>query len=110
MPVTDSMDGRHCGPAFAPPPKATGAEFLNLRWMLEVESWTFRCSARTRPASHVLHRNAIGIHRSEVSRNPCLMRYLALACDYDGTLAHDGRVSASTVSALESLLASGRRL
>ena len=38
------------------------------------------------------------------------MHYLALACDYDGTLAHDGRVSDSTLDALQRLLASGRRL
>ncbi|MEW6300415.1 MAG: HAD-IIB family hydrolase [Thermodesulfobacteriota bacterium] len=38
------------------------------------------------------------------------MRYLALACDYDGTLAADGRVTEETVAALERLLASGRKL
>jgi hydroxymethylpyrimidine pyrophosphatase-like HAD family hydrolase len=38
------------------------------------------------------------------------MRYLALASDYDGTLAHDGRVDEPTVAALERLLASGRKL
>ena len=38
------------------------------------------------------------------------MRYVALAVDYDGTLAHDGQVSASTLAALERLKASGRRL
>jgi hydroxymethylpyrimidine pyrophosphatase-like HAD family hydrolase len=38
------------------------------------------------------------------------MRYLALACDYDGTLATDGRVSSETLSALDRLLASGRKL
>ncbi len=38
------------------------------------------------------------------------MRFAALATDYDGTLARDGRVSAATVSALERLRASGRRL
>ena len=38
------------------------------------------------------------------------MRYLALATDYDGTLAHDGRVKDSTVTALERLRKSGRRL
>ena len=38
------------------------------------------------------------------------MRYLALATDYDGTLAHDGRVKDSTVAALERLRKSGRRL
>ncbi|MCC7421280.1 MAG: HAD-IIB family hydrolase [Planctomycetaceae bacterium] len=38
------------------------------------------------------------------------MRYYALACDYDGTLAHDGRVKDSTVAALERLRESGRRL
>jgi HAD superfamily hydrolase (TIGR01484 family) len=38
------------------------------------------------------------------------MRYLALACDYDGTLASQGQVSAKTVAALERVLASGRKL
>ena len=38
------------------------------------------------------------------------MRYLALACDYDGTLAHHGRVDAATNAALERLRASGRKL
>jgi hydroxymethylpyrimidine pyrophosphatase-like HAD family hydrolase len=38
------------------------------------------------------------------------MRYLALCCDYDGTLAHDGRVDDPTLGALHQLLASGRRL
>lgn len=38
------------------------------------------------------------------------MRYLALATDYDGTLAHNGRVTESTLTALESLRASGRKL
>jgi hydroxymethylpyrimidine pyrophosphatase-like HAD family hydrolase len=37
------------------------------------------------------------------------MRYLALACDYDGTLAHHGRVDESTLAAVERLLASGRK-
>ena len=38
------------------------------------------------------------------------MRYLALACDYDGTLACDGQVSADTLAALQRLLATGRKL
>jgi hydroxymethylpyrimidine pyrophosphatase-like HAD family hydrolase len=38
------------------------------------------------------------------------MRYLALATDYDGTLAHDGRVTESTLNALEALRTSGRKL
>jgi hydroxymethylpyrimidine pyrophosphatase-like HAD family hydrolase len=38
------------------------------------------------------------------------MRYLALACDYDGTLAHDGRVNEATLVALERVRASGRTL
>jgi hypothetical protein len=36
------------------------------------------------------------------------MRYLALASDYDGTLAHDGVVDDSTVRAIERLIHSGR--
>jgi hydroxymethylpyrimidine pyrophosphatase-like HAD family hydrolase len=38
------------------------------------------------------------------------MRYLALCCDYDGTIAHHGRVSDATIAALENLRASGRSL
>jgi HAD superfamily hydrolase (TIGR01484 family) len=38
------------------------------------------------------------------------MRYFALATDYDGTLAHDGRVDEQTLAALERLRGSGRRL
>ena len=38
------------------------------------------------------------------------MRYLALACDYDGTIAWHGRVDDATVEALERLRASGRSL
>jgi HAD superfamily hydrolase (TIGR01484 family) len=38
------------------------------------------------------------------------MRYLALCCDYDGTLAHDGRADQATLAGLDRLLASGRRL
>jgi hydroxymethylpyrimidine pyrophosphatase-like HAD family hydrolase len=37
------------------------------------------------------------------------MRFLALATDYDGTLAHHGRVEDETRAALERLRASGRR-
>ena len=38
------------------------------------------------------------------------MRYLALASDYDGTLAHDGVVDDATVKALKRLRQSGRKL
>lgn len=38
------------------------------------------------------------------------MRYLALASDYDGTLAHHGAVNDETVRALERLVHSGRKL
>jgi hypothetical protein len=38
------------------------------------------------------------------------MRYHAVACDYDGTLAHNGRINDETVEALEELRSSGRRL
>ena len=39
-----------------------------------------------------------------------LHRYLALCCDFDGTIAHDGVVSDEMVRALERVAASGRRL
>src|SRR5579884_943688 len=38
------------------------------------------------------------------------MRYYALVCDYDGTLASDGRVSEETLTELERLKGSGRKL
>ncbi len=38
------------------------------------------------------------------------MRYLALACDYDGTIAADGRVDRATLDALQRVKDSGRRL
>jgi HAD superfamily hydrolase (TIGR01484 family) len=38
------------------------------------------------------------------------MRYFTLACDYDGTLAHNGVVSERAVASLERLRASGRNL
>src|SRR3954462_8638281 len=42
--------------------------------------------------------------------HPTRMRYLALATDYDGTLATNGRVADSTLEALQKLRDSGRRL
>jgi hydroxymethylpyrimidine pyrophosphatase-like HAD family hydrolase len=38
------------------------------------------------------------------------MRYLALACDYDGTIATHGSVTEHTVAALQRVRASGRKL
>ena len=38
------------------------------------------------------------------------MRYLALASDYDGTLARDGLMEEATVTALTRLRNSGRKL
>ena len=38
------------------------------------------------------------------------MRYLALAADYDGTLANAGTVGPDTIQAIERLVASGRKL
>ena len=38
------------------------------------------------------------------------MKYRALACDYDGTLAHDGVLNAATAAALDRFRASRRKL
>jgi phosphoglycolate phosphatase (TIGR01487 family) len=38
------------------------------------------------------------------------VKYRALACDYDGTLAHDGVVAPSTIAAVNRFRASGRHL
>src|SRR5262245_18601348 len=43
-------------------------------------------------------------------RNGPPMRYLVLACDFDGTLAHAGTVDETVVKALDRCRASGRRL
>jgi hypothetical protein len=39
-----------------------------------------------------------------------VMKVLALACDYDGTLAHDGVLDDATTAALDRFLTSGSRL
>jgi HAD superfamily hydrolase (TIGR01484 family) len=39
-----------------------------------------------------------------------MLRYLALAVDFDGTIAHDGVVAAATVDALARVRTTGRRL
>ena len=38
------------------------------------------------------------------------MRYFCLICDYDGTIAHDGRCTPTTVEALKRVRASGRKI
>ena len=38
------------------------------------------------------------------------MHYIALATDYDGTIAHDGCVDEATIAALEKMRPGGRRL
>src|SRR5688572_7540739 len=38
------------------------------------------------------------------------VRLLALACDYDGTIAHHGVVDEATIAALERVVAAGRHL
>ncbi len=38
------------------------------------------------------------------------MRYLALACGYDRTIAGGGRIDATTLAGLRRLVASGRQL
>src|ERR1700682_2671106 len=38
------------------------------------------------------------------------MRYFCLACDYDGTIAHDSICAPSTVKALQRVKASGRKV
>ena len=45
---------------------------------------------------------------NEKSSRP--VRLLALACDYDGTIAHHGAVDDATVAALERVVAAGRHL
>src|SRR5262245_6889376 len=44
------------------------------------------------------------------SQETAPMRYLALACDYDGTIAHHGHVDEPTIAALKRVSESGRKL
>src|SRR5436190_2552894 len=48
-------------------------------------------------------------HRLRFREEPP-MRYLTLACDYDGTIAHHGRVDERTLAALKRVPESGRHL
>src|ERR1043165_602167 len=43
-------------------------------------------------------------------RQEMTMRYMALATDFDGTIAHDSRVDDTTLDALTRLRSSGRRV
>ena len=45
-----------------------------------------------------------------LSCNNTFVRYHALACDYDGTIAWDGRVDERTIEALQQVRQSGRKL
>src|SRR5215211_2529906 len=56
---------------------------------------------------------SIGVHATggcgpAPSGKPAAVRYVALACDYDGTLAADGAVSDRAVAAVERVRESGR--
>jgi len=48
-------------------------------------------------------------HQS-ISTCESIMKYPALACDYDGTLAHDGVLNDAAAAALDRFRASGRKL
>ena len=63
--------------------------------------------ARTRSAAAAAPRRG---RVAEPEQTAPLHRYLALCCDFDGTIAHDGVVSPAMVQALERVAASGRRL
>lgn len=58
---------------------------------------------------HAAVRRNVGCTSRRVAP-PTKHRYVALATDYDGTLAEDGRVDAETLDALRRLRATGRRL
>src|SRR3989442_991106 len=61
------------------------------------------------PAQHCLV--VVGtVPFNSIVRRYQYMYYLALACDYDGTLAKDGVVSSKTIDALQRVGASGRKL
>ena len=50
------------------------------------------------------------LHHFELSHRRFTMRFHALATDYDGTIAHHGRVDEPTMNALKKLRKSGRKL
>src|SRR5438477_10079497 len=69
-----------------------------------------QCSLIPHPSSLIPH-PFFSRHSPRIEESGfLLMRYLALACDYDGTLATHGQVGDETVAALERLKLSGRKL
>src|SRR5688572_9915111 len=56
------------------------------------------------------HAGQLGISAGLMCIQTEQMRYLALATDYDGTLAHHGSVDEATLAALHQVRASGRKL
>src|SRR4029453_13649960 len=51
-----------------------------------------------------------GANAATLGLDPMTMRYLVLACDYDGTLAAAGQMDPATVEAPRQLRATGRRV
>src|SRR5687767_255201 len=60
---------------------------------------THRATIRVRAVAHIVR--SASLHA---------MRFHGIACDYDGTIAHHGRVADETLAALERVRASGRKL
>ena len=65
---------------------------------------------RRRTVTTVLIFDTIGESGCKEDRDFLKMRCLVLACDYDGTLAHDGVLTGTTAAALDRFRATGRRL
>ena len=61
---------------------------------------------RIRPRNRVCWR----LHHAGAARRSTIMRYHALVCDYDGTVAKDGILEDPTRRALERLRAAGRKV
>src|SRR6185503_21153712 len=103
--------------------------------MAEVAAWCCRGAPLASPARHLRSRQpmcprtrnsaccnnagAADLHTQSgestmtaqpASTHEALHHHLALCCDFDGTIAHDGVVSGAMVQALERVSASGRRL
>src|SRR5438876_11859324 len=68
-----------------------------------MSAWAARSLARAVRCSR--SRVRVALRRASI-----IMYFIALASDYDGTLAHDGRVARATLEALDRLTQSGRKL
>src|SRR5262245_29261143 len=82
-----------------------GRSFAFLRSILQYPNFASAAEIQIGQRHSASARVLLQALNTPISGGSGSMRYLALAADYDGTLAQDGQVGQETVGALERLLA-----